>query len=154
MVEVVVTPAAGVGVALGVLHGHVGTVELARKVSAPRRLGARAVRVLLRQRQLEFLQKDGAFGKRVGLLVDFVGSGLDVDVMILGKICLAAIERVRRQRRPDEDPFLEILREKQFAPVVVLRQVPSRGRGGVLRERLLQEDSAAGQRGERGNTGE
>jgi hypothetical protein len=74
--------------------------------------------------------------------------------MIFGKVCLAAIERVRRQRRPDEDPFLEILREKQFAPVVVLRQVPSRGRGGVLRERLLQEDSAAGQRGERGNTGE
>jgi len=144
MVEVVVTPAAGVGVALGVLHGHVGAVEFAGKVSAPGRLSARAVRVLLRQRQLEFLQEDGAFGKHVGLLVDFVGSRLDVDVMILGKVCLAAVERVRRQRRADEDPSFEILRQQQFALVVILGQVLLRGRGGILRERLLQDDPAAG----------
>ena len=154
MVKVVITPAAGVGVAFGVLYSDVGPVELAGKVTTSGRLGARAVSVLFRQRQLQFLQKDRAFREHAGLLIDVVRSRLDINVVKFREIRLAAIKRVRSQRRSDEDPFIEVFRQQQFALVVVLGQVPLRRRRGVLRGRLMEENSAARKQSERGGAGE
>src|SRR5215472_10771776 len=82
MIEIVVAPPVGSGIALGILDRHICAIEWAREIAAPRSLDARTVVVLLRQRELELLEQDGPFGKLVRLLVDRVGAWLDVDVVI------------------------------------------------------------------------
>src|SRR3546814_20593274 len=44
VIEVVVTPASGVGIALGILDRNVGTVPLSGEVASPGGLGARSIR--------------------------------------------------------------------------------------------------------------
>src|SRR3546814_17480590 len=51
VIEVVVTPASGVGIALGILDRNVGTVPLSGEVASPGGLGARSIRVLGWERQ-------------------------------------------------------------------------------------------------------
>src|SRR3546814_4654779 len=58
VIEVVVTPASGVGIALGILDRNVGTVPLSGEVASPGGLGARSIRVLGWERQLQFLEED------------------------------------------------------------------------------------------------
>src|SRR6516164_9536714 len=137
MIEIVVAPPVGSGIALGILDRHICAVEWAREIAAPRRLDARTVVVLLRQRELQLLEQDGPFGKLVRLLVDRVGAWLDVDVVIfreagarLGRVrvkrfgaSLATIKRNWTERRSEVHPFVEILWEHQIAGGGVLRQL-------------------------------
>src|SRR5262249_39281547 len=44
VIEIVVTPASGVGIALGVLDRNVGAVQLSGEVASPGGLGARSIR--------------------------------------------------------------------------------------------------------------
>ena len=97
MIEIVVAPPVGSGIALGILDRHICAVEWAREIAAPRRLDARTVVVLLRQRELQLLEQDGPFGKLVRLLVDRVGAWLDVDVVIFREAG-ARLGRVRVKR--------------------------------------------------------
>src|SRR5262249_13836017 len=101
MIEIVVAPPSGIGIALGILDRHIGAIELSGKIAAPRKLGSRTVAVLSRQRELQLLEQDCPFGKLIGLLVDLVGARFDVDVVILREPGLAAIERIRSERRSD-----------------------------------------------------
>src|SRR5262245_46991828 len=97
VVEVLVAPSACVGVSLGVLAGDVAAVELAWEVTPAGRLRRRAVGELLWfEDALQFLEEDRALRKLAGLLVDVVGSRLDVDVVIFGKACLAVVQGVGR----------------------------------------------------------
>src|SRR5262249_57053540 len=98
MIEVVVSPAAGVGIALGILDGHVGAIEVSWEIAPSRGLLPRAIRVLRRQCQLQLLEEDRPFRKYIGLLVYLVSSRFDVDVVEFGKICHAAVQLFRRQR--------------------------------------------------------
>src|SRR5258705_3609321 len=59
VVEVVVTPAAGFGIALGVLHRHVPAVEGSGEVAPSRGLGPGSICILLRERELQLLEEDG-----------------------------------------------------------------------------------------------
>jgi len=43
MIEIVVTPASRIGIALGILDGHVGAIERPGEITLPRRLGSRTV---------------------------------------------------------------------------------------------------------------
>src|SRR6516225_8773522 len=46
MIEIVVPPPSGIGIALGILDGHIGTIPRPGKISSPRGLGTRTVGVL------------------------------------------------------------------------------------------------------------
>src|SRR6516164_5079375 len=48
MIEIVVPPPSGIGIALGILDGHIGTIPRPGKISPPRRLSSRTVGVLPR----------------------------------------------------------------------------------------------------------
>src|SRR3546814_10334264 len=72
VIEVVVTPASGVGIALGILDRNVGTVPLSGEVASPGGLGARSIRVLGWERQLQFLEEDRSLRELTCLLVDLV----------------------------------------------------------------------------------
>src|SRR5262245_62457927 len=63
MIEVVVAPSARVGIALGILHRHIRAVKLSGEIASSRGLGARAVGVQSRQRELQLLEEDRAFGE-------------------------------------------------------------------------------------------
>src|SRR5215510_5786861 len=58
MIEIVVAPPSGIGIALGILDGHVGAIERSGEIAPPRRLGSRTVGVLPRQRELQLLEQD------------------------------------------------------------------------------------------------
>jgi hypothetical protein len=72
VIEVVVTPASGVGIALGIFDRNVGAVQLSGEVTPPGGLGARSIRVLGWERQLQFLEEDRPLRERTCLLVDLV----------------------------------------------------------------------------------
>src|ERR1700730_15096596 len=63
VIEIEITPAAGIGVALAILDRHIGTVQGTRDKSPARRLGSRAIRILCREGELKLLEKDGSFRK-------------------------------------------------------------------------------------------
>src|SRR5262249_20147544 len=127
VIEIVETPPAGIGMALGILHGHIGAVETSGEIAPPRRLGSRTVGILSRQRQLQLLEQYCPFGEFMRLLEYLVGARLDVDVVILGEAALTAIERIGSERRSDVYPFLEILRQDQIARCGILRQITRPG---------------------------
>src|SRR5262245_64776585 len=99
MIEIVVAPPVGIGIALGILDGHVGAIERSGEIAPPRRLGSRTVGILPRQRELQLLEQDCPFGKCISLLVYLVRARFDVDVVILWETGLTAIKRVGRERR-------------------------------------------------------
>ena len=68
MIEIEVAPAAGSGKALGILDRHVGAVETSGELAPPRRLGARTIGALARQRELQLLEQDRPFGEFIRLL--------------------------------------------------------------------------------------
>ena len=69
MVEIVVSPGASIGIALGILDGHIGAIPRSGKIARPRGLGSRTVGVLRRQRELQLLEEDCPLGKCLRLLV-------------------------------------------------------------------------------------
>src|SRR5580704_8696985 len=129
MIEIVVAPPIGIGIALGILDGYIRAVERSGEIAPPRRLGSRTVGVLPWQRELQLLEKDRPFGEFVRLLVYLVGARLDVDVVILREAGLAVVKRVGSERRSQVDPFVEILRQNQIAGGSVLGQVTRPGWG-------------------------
>ena len=72
VIEVVVAPPSGIGIALGIFHGYVGAVKRSGEVAPTRRLGSRTIRVLAWQGELKLLEEDRAFGKCIRLLVYLV----------------------------------------------------------------------------------
>src|SRR5215467_4298343 len=72
MIEVVIPPLSGVGITLAILDRHVGAIEGSGEIAAPRKLGARTIVVLTRQRELQLLEKNCPFGEFVRPLVDLV----------------------------------------------------------------------------------
>ena len=91
--------------------------------AAPRRLSPRSIRKLCGgQCKLQLLEHDRPIGKFARLLEYLVGTRLNVDIMIFRKSRLAAIKRVRRQRRSHKYPL---------TPVVVFGQ-DQITRGGVF----------------------
>src|SRR5262249_45370895 len=48
MIKIVVSPAAGIGIALGILNSYVGAIERPGEITSSRRLGSRTVGVLSR----------------------------------------------------------------------------------------------------------
>src|SRR6516225_12441163 len=68
MIEIEVAPAARSGKALGILDRHVGVVETPGEIAPPRRLRARTIGVLARQRELQLLEQDRPFGEFIRLL--------------------------------------------------------------------------------------
>src|SRR5215470_16990366 len=72
MIEIVVPPSAGIGIALGILDGRIAAIERSGEIAPPRRLGSRTVGVLPRQRELQLLEHDCPFGKCKRLLVYLV----------------------------------------------------------------------------------
>src|SRR5262245_62218334 len=133
MIEVVVAPAAaGLRVPLGILDGHVGAVELTGEVAAARRFRTRTVgKVLGAEDSLQLLEEDRAFRKVARLLVDLVGSRLDVDIVVFGEAGLAIVQGVGRQRRSNVYPGAPVLGQDQIAFLGVLGQVASAGRGSI-----------------------
>jgi hypothetical protein len=123
MIEIVEPPPSGIGIALGVLDGHIGAIEGPGEIAPPRRLGSRTIGVLARQRELQLLEHDCPFGKCIRLLVYLVGAWLDVDVVILREPGVAVIKRVGSEWRSDVHPFVEILRQNQIAGGGVLGQI-------------------------------
>src|SRR5262249_16092592 len=115
MIEIVVPPSAGVGIALGILDGRIAAIERSGEIAPPRRLGSRTVGVLPRQRELQVLEHDCPFGKCKRLLVYFVWAGLHLDVLKFREPSLPAIKRVGSEWRSDVHPLVEILREDQIA---------------------------------------
>jgi hypothetical protein len=63
------------------------------EVSSARWRGARAIRVLPRQSQLEFAE-DRAIGRHASLLVGLVSTGLDVHVAVLGDVRCPSFTRL------------------------------------------------------------
>jgi len=53
MIEIVVAPPSGIGIALRILDRHIGAIEGSGEIAPPRRLGSRTVCVLRRQRKLQ-----------------------------------------------------------------------------------------------------
>src|SRR5215831_16047297 len=99
MIEVVISPSTGIRVSLGVFDGYVGAVHHAGEIAPAGRLLRRFIGKLLGPEDaLQFLEEDRSLGELTSLLVDLVGSRLDVDVVVFGKVCLAAVQRVGRQR--------------------------------------------------------
>src|SRR5580700_5203970 len=94
VIEIVISPPAGIGVAFGVLDRDVGAVQSTREIASSGSLCPRAVRILLWQSKLQFLEQDCAFGKSIRLLIDRVCARLHVDVVKLRKICMTAIQRI------------------------------------------------------------
>src|SRR6516165_10214454 len=72
MIEIVVPPSAGIGIALGILDGRIAAIERSGEIAPPRRFGSRTVGVLPRQRELQLLEQDCPFGKCKRLLVYLV----------------------------------------------------------------------------------
>jgi hypothetical protein len=62
MIEIEVAPAARSGKALGIFDRHVGAVETPGEIAPARRLRARTIGVLARQRELQLLEQDRPFG--------------------------------------------------------------------------------------------
>src|SRR5262250_3731561 len=58
MIEIEVAPAARSGKALGILDSRIGAVETPGEIAPPRRLRARTIGVLARQRELQLLEQD------------------------------------------------------------------------------------------------
>src|SRR4029077_10443093 len=125
--EIVVTPTSGIGVALAILDRHIGTVQFSGKVSSAGGLSSRAVRKLSRDRELQLLEHDGSFGKDISLLVFLVCPRLHVYVLKLRKIRLPSVESVRSERRPQVNPFLEVLWQNEVAIRGVLGHVTLAG---------------------------
>jgi len=69
VIEVEVAPASGVGIALGILDRNVGAVPLSGEEASPGGLGARSIRILGWERQLQFLEEDRSLREDVRLLV-------------------------------------------------------------------------------------
>src|SRR5258708_1730990 len=108
MVEIVVAPASGIGIPLGILDGHVGSVKGPGKIAPPRRFHSGAIRLLPWQRELQFLEKNCSFGKYVRLLVDLVRTRLDIDIVKFREAGHAVIECVGSKRRSDAYPLAEV----------------------------------------------
>src|SRR5260370_13909292 len=73
MIEIEIPPASGDRIALGILDGHISTVESAGEIPSPRRLRAGAVFTLGRaQHELQLLEHDCALRKFMRFLVHFV----------------------------------------------------------------------------------
>src|SRR5215467_2190251 len=81
MIEIVVPPSAGIGIAIGILDGRIAIIERSGEIASPRRLGSRTVGILPRQRELQVLEHDCPFGKCKRLLVYLVLARFDVDVV-------------------------------------------------------------------------
>src|SRR6266436_3402757 len=123
MVEIVVAPASGIGITLGILDGHVGSVKGPGEIAPPRRFHSGAIRFLPRQRELQLLEKNCPFGKHVRLLVNLVRTWLDIDIVKFRETGHAVIEGVGSERRSDVYPLVEVLRQDQIARGGVLRQI-------------------------------
>ena len=92
VIEVVVTPASCVGVALGILYRHIGAIPLSGKIAPARRLGLRTIGVFRRsQRELQLFEKNCPFGKDVRLLVFLVGARINVDIVIFREAGLTTV---------------------------------------------------------------
>src|SRR5580704_6985696 len=140
--EVVITPASGIGVALAILDRHIGPVQFSGKITPARGLSLRTVRKLSRDRELQLLEHDGSFGKDIRLLVFLVRPRLHVYVVKLRKIRLSSVESVWGERRPHVHPFLEVLRQDEVASGGVLGQVTLAGftrRSLALRVQLRKD---------------
>src|SRR5262245_62304356 len=111
MIEIVVAPPSGIGIALGILDGHVGAIERSGEIAPPRRLGSRTVGVLPRQRELQLLEQDCPFGKCKRLLVYLVCGLLHEEDKKLPETSLAALKRVGSERRSDGHPDETMLRQ-------------------------------------------
>ena len=95
MIEIEVPPATGVGKPLRVLDSRVRPVEHAREITPTRRLRSRAIRVFTRPLgEQQLLEKKSSVGEYARLPINIVRPRLDVDVVVLREVCLAAIQRV------------------------------------------------------------
>ena len=95
MIEIEVPPATGVGKPLRVLDSRVRPVELAREITPTRRLRSRAIRVFTRPLgEQQLLEKKSSVGEYARLTINIVRPRLDVDVVVLREVRLAAIQRV------------------------------------------------------------
>src|SRR5262249_22606294 len=72
VIEVKITPAPCVSKALRIFDSYVCAIERAWEEPTPRGLGARSIRVLGRERQLQFLEEDRSLRELTRLLVDLV----------------------------------------------------------------------------------
>src|SRR5262249_23248396 len=93
MIEIEVAPAARSGKALGILDRHVGAVETPGEIAPPRRLRARTIGVLARQRELQLLEQDRPFGEFIRLLEYLVCRLLLEKIIILLNAGLPALSR-------------------------------------------------------------
>src|SRR5580698_9411753 len=123
VIEIEITPAAGFGVALTILDGHIGTIQGTGEITSSRGLGSRTIRILCRECELQLLEKHGSFRKYVCLLVYRVGARLDVNIVKLVRIRLPPIEGVWSKRRTHVYPFLEILWQNEITLGGVLGQI-------------------------------
>src|SRR5262245_12288980 len=72
VIEIVVAPSSGIGIALGILDRHIGTIEGSGEIAPARRLGSRTIGVLRRQRKLQFLEQGCPLRKFIRPLVYLV----------------------------------------------------------------------------------
>src|SRR6516225_7384714 len=109
IIEIVIPPSVTFGISLSIFDSHIGAIPRAGKISPPRWFRSRTIRVLTRDRQLQFFYEDCPFWKRVRLFVGFIGARLNVDVVIFWETRHTAVERVGRERGSDINPFVEAL---------------------------------------------
>src|SRR6185437_12885733 len=91
VMEVVIAPAVGCLISLGVLDSHIRAVEGAREESFPRWRGSRTVRMSGGLHELQFFHEDCSFGEDARFLVDVVGTRLDIYVMKFREVCLRGV---------------------------------------------------------------
>src|SRR5262249_41556932 len=72
MIEIVVPPTSGIGVALRILDRHICAIKRSGKITPTGKLCSRTIRHLPRQRELQLLEEDGPFRKFIRLLVNLV----------------------------------------------------------------------------------